>query len=119
MTNYQQAVVEQKPDEVHPAQVIFDNLDYEFASVFKTLFPDIQCGHCYAQMRLLFIAGILTSESVIDALGTIRKPEAQKQAAAWWAEQVEAARVELNAELKVATATDQGHFHHDESARNH
>ena len=119
MTDHQQAVVEQKPDEAHPAQVIFDNLDYEFASVFKILFPDIQCGHCYAQMRLLFIAGILTSESVIDQLGTIRKPEAMKQAAAWWQKQVEEARVELNADLKVATATEQGHFHHDETARNH
>ncbi len=119
MTTHEQAVVEQQPDEAHPAQVIFDNLDYEFASVFKTLFPDIQCGHCYAQMRLLFIAGILTSESVIDSLGTIIKPEAAKQAAAWWTEQVEAAKVELNAELKMAVAVEQGHFHHDETARHH
>ncbi len=119
MTRHEQAVVDQEPDGEHPAQVIFDNLDYEFASVFKTLFPDIQCGHCYAQMRLLFIAGILTSESVLDALGTIKKPEALKEAAAWWTEQVEEAKVELNADLKVATATVEGHFHHDESQRNH
>jgi hypothetical protein len=119
MNSDQRAVVEQTPDEDHPAQVIFDNLDYEFASVFKILFPDIQCGHCFAQMRLLFIAGILTSESVIDALGTIRKTEAQEQAAAWWAAQVEEARVELKVELKTAAAVEAGHFHHDESARNH
>lgn len=119
MATHEQAVVEQTPDEVHPAQVVFENLDYEFASVFKTLFPDIQCGHCFAQMRLLYIAGILTSEGVIDALGTIRKPEAMKQAAAWWAQQVQEAKIELDADLKVATATEEGHFHHDESARNH
>jgi hypothetical protein len=119
MTTHEQAVVEQTPDEAHPAQVIFENLDYEFASVFKTLFPDIQCGHCFAQMRLLYIAGILTSESVIDALGMIRKPEAMKQAAAWWAQQVQEAKIELDADLKVAKATEEGHFHHDETARNH
>ncbi len=119
MTEHQQAVVEQQEDAEHPAKVIFDNLDYEFASVFKTLFPDIQCGHCFAQMRLLFIAGILTSEGVMDSLGEIRKPEAQKQAAAWWAEQVQEAKIELDADLKVAIATEEGHFHHDETARNH
>ena len=118
MTNHS-AVIVQEPDDDFPAQVEINMLDYDFASVFKTLFPDIQCPHCVAQMRLLFIAGVLSSDKAYEGLDQIRDEKVMDEASKWFQTQVEEGRTELDVELKLAHAQHEGHYHKDESNRHH
>lgn len=98
------AVVTQEPDDEHPAQIIIPPLDSDFASVFKSLFPEVKCPHCYSQMRLLFLAGVLSTEKTYGALDQIRSEDHLDGVTKWFQGQVEDAREELTVELKVASA---------------
>lgn len=109
----QGVVVRQEPDADHPAEVIVDPIDNAFASVFKTLFPEVQCPHCYSQMRLLFLAGVVSTDNTYDCLNKIRSEEHLDGVTKWVQGQVEQARTELDIELKVASA-EQNWCYHDE-----
>lgn len=109
--NPQAAIVFQEPDEDHPAKICINPLDYDFASVFKSLFPEVQCSHCYAQMRLLFYAGVLSADAAYSSLDKIRLDEHLDEATKWYQGQVEDVRQELDIELKVANAEQMGCMH--------
>jgi hypothetical protein len=120
MSNYKQAVVKQKPTEKHPdAEVTFNDMGYEFASVFKKLFPDVDCPHCFARFRLLFIAGIASADQFYDGLNKIGEKKAMHEAAVWWQSQVEEGKQELEVELRIAQAESDGCYHDEESSGYH
>jgi hypothetical protein len=118
MGNQQAAVVFQEPDDDHPAEIAIPPLDYDFASVFNTLFPDIKCSHCFAQMRLLFYAGVISADAAYASLDKIRSDEHLDAANKWYQDQVEEARQELSVEITVAGAEQTGCMH-DESTGYH
>ncbi len=113
MDNPQAAVVFQEPDKDHPAKITINPLDYEFASVFNQIFPEVKCPHCYAQMRLLFYAGVLSADKTYEALDKIRSEEHLDSATKWYHSQVQDAQQELDVELKVITATREWCMHNE------
>lgn len=103
--------VKQEADENHPDEVQIDPFEEQFASVFKTVAPDVTCPHCVAHYRVMFMAGLAALDDAYVKLGLIKDKESTEKAADWVQGQVDAASDEVHSELRINNAINNHNIH--------